>query len=70
MKNLGMNLLYTIAIVATVVIIVFMFTMMLSILAVALIAALLWWGLGQKITVKQDGKQIGTIRWFTFTRTH
>lgn len=69
MKNFGMNLLYAIAIAATVAIIFFMFTLMLSILALALAGALLWWGMGQKITVKQDGKQIGTIRWFTFTPT-
>lgn len=68
MKNIGMNLLAIVGIVLVLIIASFVITAFLALLAIALTVLLLWWGTGQKIVVKQDGKRIGTLRWFTFTK--
>ena len=68
MKNLGMKLLAVVGVVAVIAVAAFVMTAFLTILAVAIVVSLAWWGAGQKVTVKQNGKQIGTLRWFTFTR--
>lgn len=52
--------------VAVVVLCIFAFTAVLTFFAVIIAIAAGFWALGFPITVKQHGKRVGYVRWFTY----